>query len=200
MSDLTTELNLVLAVDDDDLADYLDAPTNSLRSSLLTIDGLFSSATGHAHNGAHQGGSLGPNSVGTAQLQDGAVTQPKLGAQAVGTNQLQDAGVTYAKLAANIIEALFTGVTIHQTAAYTVVAASPIMWVFCDAAITVTLTAGINRPVTIWAVTGNTTVATTGGTVIGGSLNTSTGAVENGVVSQGDAYTYKWDGANWRAT
>ena len=58
MSDLSPELNLALAVDDDDTADYLDAPSNSLRSSLMTLDGLFNATTGHAHNGAHQGGAL----------------------------------------------------------------------------------------------------------------------------------------------
>jgi len=57
MSDLSTELNLVLAVDNDDTADYL-VQTNGLRGSLNILDGLFSSATGHTHNGAHQGGAL----------------------------------------------------------------------------------------------------------------------------------------------
>jgi hypothetical protein len=57
MSDLTPELNLALAVDDDDTADYL-TTSQGLRGSLLTLDGLFSSSTGHAHNGAHQGGNL----------------------------------------------------------------------------------------------------------------------------------------------
>jgi len=58
MSDLSPELNLALAVDDDDTADYLDAPTNSLRSSLLVLDGLFNATTGHNHSGSHQGGAL----------------------------------------------------------------------------------------------------------------------------------------------
>jgi|SRR5215831_16030860 len=57
MSDLSTELNLVLAVDNDDTADYL-VQTNGLRGSLNILDGLFSSSTGHTHNGAHQGGAL----------------------------------------------------------------------------------------------------------------------------------------------
>jgi hypothetical protein len=57
MSDLTAELNLALCVDDDDTADYL-TQTAGLRGSLSTIDGLFSSTTGHNHSGAHQGGSF----------------------------------------------------------------------------------------------------------------------------------------------
>src|SRR4051812_38013255 len=57
MSDLTSELNLALADDDDDTADYLVLPAG-LRGSLQTLDGLFNSTTGHAHNGAHQGGNL----------------------------------------------------------------------------------------------------------------------------------------------
>jgi len=57
MSDLSTELNLALAVDNDDTADYL-TTTAGLRGSLIVIDGLFNSGTGHTHNGAHQGGAL----------------------------------------------------------------------------------------------------------------------------------------------
>lgn len=57
MSDLSPELNLALAVDDDDTADYL-VTTEGLRGSLNVLDGLFNSSTGHAHNGAHQGGTL----------------------------------------------------------------------------------------------------------------------------------------------
>lgn len=55
MSDLTSELNLSLAVDADDTADYL---TIALADSLGTLDGLFNQATGHNHSGSHQGGIL----------------------------------------------------------------------------------------------------------------------------------------------
>jgi len=55
MSDTTAELGLQLAVDADDTADYL---VTSLRNSLNVLDGVFSSSTGHNHNGAHQGGNL----------------------------------------------------------------------------------------------------------------------------------------------
>lgn len=55
MSDTTAELGLSLAVDADDTADYL---VISLRNSLNVLDGVFSSSTGHNHNGAHQGGNL----------------------------------------------------------------------------------------------------------------------------------------------
>jgi hypothetical protein len=55
MSDTTAELGLKLAVDADDTADYL---VTSLRNSLNVLDGVFSSSTGHNHNGAHQGGNL----------------------------------------------------------------------------------------------------------------------------------------------
>lgn len=57
MSDLSPELNLALCVDDDDTADYL-VQTAGLHGSLLVLDGMFNSATGHSHNGAHQGGAL----------------------------------------------------------------------------------------------------------------------------------------------
>jgi hypothetical protein len=56
MSDSTTELNLQLAVDGDDTADYL---TLKLRQSLQSIDGLFNQAAGHTHSGPHQGGQIG---------------------------------------------------------------------------------------------------------------------------------------------
>jgi hypothetical protein len=192
MTDLTTELNLVLATDNDDLADYLDAATASLRTSLQTIDGLFNTATGHTHNGAHQGG-------GITAVADGSITSAKIADGAIQTVDIADGAVTAAKLAAAIIEALFAGTWTNQAANYSV--ASPIMWVFCTAAITVTLpaAASTNRPITVVAVTGNSTVAAAGGTVIGGSINTSTGAVMNGTVSQGDSVTYKSDGTNWRA-
>ncbi len=55
MSKLTPELNLVQGEDPDDTADYL---TIGLADSLGILDGLFNSSTGHAHNGAHQGGAL----------------------------------------------------------------------------------------------------------------------------------------------
>lgn len=55
MSNLTPELNLSTAVDDDDTADYL---TIALADSLTVLDGMFNSVTGHAHNGSHQGGAL----------------------------------------------------------------------------------------------------------------------------------------------
>lgn len=57
MSDLTSELNLALAVEDDDTDDYL--TTNAgLRGSLATLDGLFNATTGHNHQGSHQGGNF----------------------------------------------------------------------------------------------------------------------------------------------
>ena len=55
--ELTPELNLVVANDDLDTADYL-VLTEGLAGALRILDGLFSAATGHAHNGSHQGGEL----------------------------------------------------------------------------------------------------------------------------------------------
>jgi len=188
MSDLTSELNLALAVDGDDLADYLDLDTApSLRTSLKTLDGLFNVTTGHTHAGSHQGGPI--NNISAGAIPDGSITTPKI----------VDAAVTFPKLAANMLEALYANSWYSTGANYTVVVASTVMWVGCTAAVQITLTAGINRPITIWAITGNSTVVSTSGTVIGGSINTSNGTVINGQVSQGDAITYKFDGTNWRA-
>ncbi len=183
MSDLTPELNLALAVDDDDTADYL-VTSEGLHGSLLTLDGMFNTSTGHSHFGAHNGAPVNPsgfpdNSIPGAKLQDGTVT--------------------YAKLVANILEALFTGCHVNPTTNYVVQTTSPVMFVQCNAAITVTLTSGMNRPVTVRANSGNSTVNATTGTVYGGSIDTTTGAVINGRVNQGDAVTYKFDGSNWVA-
>lgn len=189
MSDLSPELNLSLAVDDDDLADYL-VLSSRLRGSLLVIDGLFSSTTGHTHAGSHQGGALGTNSITSAQIADGAV----------GTSELANGAVTAAKLdpAALTPEAFFANATTVQAANYVV--AAGILFVFCTAALQVTLPAASDkRPITVTAVTGQSTVIAASGAVVGGSLNTTTGAVQNGVVAAGDSITYKSDGTNWRA-
>src|SRR5262252_6480327 len=181
MPTATTELNLQLALDSDDDADYL---TISLANSLRNIDALFNNVNGHNHSGAHQGGPIGTGSVTTAMLADGSI----------GTLDIADGAVTSAKLAAGSLlpENLFANTWTSQGTAYTV--AATVLWVFCTAAITVTFpaAASTNRPITVVAVTGQSTCA--GGTFVGGSLNTSTGAVQNGIVAQGDAITYKSDG------
>lgn len=56
------------------------------------------------------------------------------------------------------------------------------------------------RPITIAAEAGTITVTATGGTtVVGGSTNLTTGAVQNGVVAGGDSFQYKSNGIQWRA-
>ena len=179
MSDLTGELNLALAIEEDDTSDYL---TIGLRDSLNVVDGLFNSGTGHAHNGAHQGGTIDPasfadNSMPGAKLIDGTVTAAKL---------------------AGIPDSLFIGSWVNTAANYSV--ASAVMYVFCTAGVTVTLPSATstNRPITIIAVTGQSAVNAVNGGVIGGSVNTSSGAIMNGVITQGDSLTYKSDGTNWR--
>ena len=191
MSDTTAELALSLAVDDDDTADYL---TIALRQSLNALDGTYNQATGHNHSGSHQGGIIGPNALAdntipATKLVDGSITTAKIG----------DAQVTLAKLAANMLESLYASSLTIQSANYTVVAASTVLYVWCSAAITVTLTAGINRPITVRANSGNSTVTSTAGSVIGGSVDLVSGTVINGRVNAGDALTYKWDGSNWAA-
>jgi hypothetical protein len=183
MSTLTSELNLVQAQTTDDTSDYLTL-TNGLAGSLAILDGLFNSGSGHAHGGSHQGGALNPATVFANNTLPGA--------------KLVDGSVTYAKLAANMLESLFTSTMVNQGTNYTV--AGGILFVFCTAAITVTLPAAssTNRPITVVGVTGASTIASAGGSVIGGSINTSTGAVMNGTLSQGDSLTFKSDGTNWR--
>lgn len=76
-----------------------------------------------------------------------------------------------------------------------------ISFVFCTAAVVVTLpdATTTTRPIWVVAVTGQSTVNAAAGSVFGGSINSSTGAVMNGTISAGDAITYKSDGTNWRA-
>lgn len=101
MPDLTTELNLALATDNDDQADYLDLDTGaSLRTSLRTIDGLFNTATGHTHNGAHQGGSIG--SIPASAIPDGSITSAKIADSGIATVDLADGAVTTPKIATGV--------------------------------------------------------------------------------------------------
>jgi hypothetical protein len=91
MSGLTSELALGTAVGGDDTANYL---TITLASALNTIDGEFSSTTGHNHNGAHQGGALvfGVLSTTSIQFANGAT----LGPFATGTTlRFQSINVTH---------------------------------------------------------------------------------------------------------
>ena len=95
-------------------------------------------------------------------------------------------------------ESIFASSWVNTAVNYAV--ATAISWVFCTLGVTITLTSAVttNRPITVVAVAGTTTVVASAGSVIGGSTNTTTGAVMNGIVSPGDSMTYKSDGTNWR--
>ena len=123
---------------------------------------------------------------------------PTAGAAAEGNHTHGTGG--YSGTGTVTLETLYAGTWVNTGTNYTVVAA--ILFVFCTAGVTVTLpaAASTNRPITVIAVTGSTTVTAAAGSVVGGSVNVSTGAVMNGVVSAGDAMTYKSDSTNWRAT
>jgi len=208
MSDLSSELNLALAVDDDDTADYL---TQALYDSLNTIDGLFNQSTGHNHAGAHQGGALelldvtveqDLTVIGESDLKGPVVAENTLhvmsdssldGALHVGGATQLDGAITTTQ-----IDGLYGNtVATPSTSPYAV--GTKIMYVFCQVAMTVNFppAASTSRPIEVYAVNGQVTLA--GGTFIGGSINLSTGAAQNGIVITGDAITYKSDGASWRA-
>ena len=198
MSDLTPELSLFTAVDDDDTADYL---TLSLKDSLQIIDGLFSSATGHRHNGSHQGGALsfdnlvvggsltvsGPLSVtGTLNVTGLATFQ-----NGISTPYGALTYTTYSHLAANQydvganVSMVFVGTagaSVRLPAATASAQRPPI-----------TVSPGLNITTTVTAVDG---------AVFGGSINAS-GVIVNGSIVSGatapDAISYKSDGSNWRA-
>ena len=99
MSDLSTELNLALAVDNDDQADYL-VTTGGLRGSLITLDGLFSSSTGHTHGGAHQGGTI--SSIPASAIPTGSITSAKIADGAIATIDLADGAITTPKIATGV--------------------------------------------------------------------------------------------------
>lgn len=199
MTNLTPELNLIQGEDDDDTADYL---TIDLANTLSIVDGLFNNTTGHTHSGAHQGGILGANSfadntIPGAKLVDNSVNNIKLLDLTVTGAKIADGTITGSKLAANMLESLYAGTTVVVATNYVV--AAGIMFVFCNAAITVTLPViATNRPITVIALNGQVTITAASGGVIGGSINTSSGAIMNGICSQGDSLTYKSDTANWR--
>ena len=143
---------------------------------------MFNASTGHAHNGAHQGSVLGPNAFA-----DNSIPGAKL----------VDASVTAVKLAPGIVgpEGVFANTRVTTGTNYTVV--DPVMFVFCTAAVTITLSpaASTNRPITVAAVTGQSSVPG----AIGGSAHPVSGAIQNGVVAAGEAFTFKSDGVAWRA-
>jgi hypothetical protein len=122
---------------------------------------------------------------------------PTAGAAAEGTHTHGTGG--YSGTGTVTLESLYVGTSIVRSTNYVVEATK--LFVFCTAGITVTLPAAATneRPITVVAITGSTTVNAASGTVIGGSVNTTTGAIMNGVVSQGDSITYKSDLTNWRA-
>jgi hypothetical protein len=122
---------------------------------------------------------------------------PGAGVAAEG-NHVHGAG-GYAGTGTVSLETLYAGTWVATAVNYTVAAA--VLYVFCTSGVTVTLpaAAATNRPITIKALTGTTTVNSAGGTVSGGSVNTTTGVVMDGTVSPLDALTYKSNGTNWYA-
>src|SRR5689334_1449435 len=123
-------------------------------------------------------------------IRDGTVTGVQTCALPIWAGGYSSTGTTN-------LEALFAGTWTTVGANYTV--AAGIMFVFCTSGVTITLPDPTitNRPITIAARIGSSTVGSASGSVNGGSVNTTTGAIMNGVVSQGDSITWKSDGSNW---
>jgi hypothetical protein len=147
-----------------------------------------------------QGVRLSPD--GTAAVAPLTAIGPGGSPQVAVGNHVHGSG-GYSSQSVTTLETLFGGSWVNAATAYGAggTFGANILFVFCTAGITVTLpaAAATNRPIWVVAISGSTTVVAAGGSVIGGSVNTSTGAVMNGVISQGDAVTYKSDGTNWRA-
>lgn len=105
----------------------------------------------------------------------------------------------YSATGSTTLEALYASSTVKTAVNYAVT--TGVLYVFCTAGVTVTLPNATvtNRPITIMSEAGSQTINAVAGTITGGSVNTTTGAVMNGIVSAGDAITYKSDGTNWLA-
>lgn len=134
---------------------------------------------------------------GTTAVTPVTAIGPQAGAAAEGNHVHGADG--YAGTGTVTLEALYAAATATVSADYTVPTA--IMFVECTTGVTVTLpdATTTNRPITIISVAGTQTVHAAGGSVFGGSVNLTTGAVLDGVVNAGNAITYKSDGTNWRA-
>jgi hypothetical protein len=147
------------------------------------------------------------DSAGTRLSQSGGAaasplftTGPGAAPVAAAGDHIHGAG-GYSAVGATTLEALYAASVAVTTINYTV--AAGILFVVCNAGCTVTLpnAATTNRPITIIAPWGggSVTVVSAGGGIFGGSVNTTTGAIMNGIVSAQDSITYKSDTSNWRA-
>lgn len=217
-TDIPTGKTPAAAVDIQQVIDALTARRNTPLSSLITdtinpnftarnVDPSSRVMTLYASDGTTVLFSVDATGVkvspdGTAAVPPLTSVGPGASPQVAAGNHVHGAG-GYASTGTTTLEALFAGTWITRSADYGAAGTfgAAIMFVFCTSGITVTLpdAATTNRPITVVAITGTTTVASAGGSVVGGSVNTSTGAVMNGTVSPGDAITYKSDGTSWRA-
>lgn len=220
MPDLTPELNLATAVDDDDTADYL---TINLRDDLLLLDGLFSQSTGHTHDGAHQGGTLVDPFAADVTI---APDTPQLRWSFAQARLVVPNGTAYPTDPTPIDGDLFYRTDLNRLAVYddslaawltvndlvfgtatpstgVYVVGPNISYVFCSGTCT-----GVTLPdatATVRTITirnergaGDLAIGAAAGTVTGGSISPTTGAVLDGTISPGDSITYKSNGTNWR--
>lgn len=209
MSDLTSELALVLAVDNDDTADYL-VQTAGLRGSLSIIDGLFNATTGHNHNGAHQGGALVFNQLNTTSIRfaNGAT----LGPTGIGnvlrfqSTQVEFSGAAKVEGALNVTgaSALGGGATVTGTlgvtgaitaAGLTVNGTATIQTLSVTGNATVTGTLAASGALTAPSISTGGTLTVSGVTTlnntvnINGGLGVSAGVTVTGAISSGAAMT-----------
>src|SRR5580765_8933307 len=184
MSGLTSELALGTAVGSDDTANYL---TITLANALNTIDGEFSSATGHNHSGAHQGGALVFGVLNTTSIQfaNGAT----LGPFATGTTlRFQSINVTHSGNISADGNATITG-TLGVTGASTLAALNATTGAF-SGTLTVTgvTTLGItnvNGNALITGTLGVTGVLTASSSMSATDLNATTGWHRNQTAGTG---------------
>lgn len=102
---------------------------------------------------------------------------------------------------ATLIESYYANSWITSSQNVDLTNQSGVSFVFATAPITVTLPppGTTKRPIWVFAVAGTASVVTTGGGVVGGSTDLTTGAIINGSVAAPDSFMFKSDGANWRA-
>lgn len=102
-------------------------------------------------------------------------------------------------------ESFYVGTVVSPSTNYAVT--GNVMFVMCMSGIQVTLPSAnaTNRPITVTAVSGISTIIAAQGSVVGGSVDQTSGTITNGTINQGDSLTFKshsTDGGTtwvWRA-
>lgn len=127
----------------------------------------------------------------TAYPRGGHILEQDTGVLSINTGTYAVPVWTAMQLGTVSPESFYSGTVANPTTNYAVTGS--VMFVMCMSGIQVTLPAAnaTNRPITVAAVSGNSTVIAAQGSVVGGSVDQSSGTITNGTLNQGDALTFK---------